>query len=110
MRRRTFLGTALTVANASPLFAAQRGPRWADAAEVLERATAAKQVEAAVLHVVQGGEPFTRHFGKATSGDAMFLLGSISKPINVTAVMTLFDRGRFRLNDRVKAFLPAFTG
>ena len=36
------------------------------------------------------GEPFTRHFGKAASGDAMFLLGSISKPINVTAVMTLF--------------------
>ena len=53
MRRRTFLGTALAVANASPLFAVQRGERWDDAAEVLERATAAKQVDAAVLHVVQ---------------------------------------------------------
>src|SRR5438552_7655905 len=40
----------------------------------------------------------------------MFLLGSISKPINVTAVMTLFDEGKFRLDDRVKKFLPAFTG
>jgi CubicO group peptidase (beta-lactamase class C family) len=40
----------------------------------------------------------------------MFLLGSISKPINVTAVMTLFDQGRFQLQDRVKKFLPAFTG
>jgi len=38
------------------------------------------------------------------------LLGSISKPINVTAVMTLFDRGEFRLGDRVRRFLPAFTG
>ena len=110
MRRRTFLGTALAVANASPLFAALRGERWDDAAEVLERATAAKQVEAAVLHVVQGDESFTRHFGKAASGDAMFLLGSISKPINVTAVMTLFDQGKFQLDDRVKKFLPAFTG
>jgi CubicO group peptidase (beta-lactamase class C family) len=110
MRRRTFLGTALAVANASPLFAAQRGARWADAAEVLERATAAKQLEAAVLHVVQGEESFTRHFGKATSNDAMFLLGSISKPINVTAVMTLFDQGKFQLDDRVVKFLPAFTG
>ncbi len=110
MRRRTFLGTALAVANASPLFARPPGERWDDAAEVLERATAAKQVEAAVLHVVQGDESFTRHFGKATSGDAMFLLGSISKPINVTAVMTLFDQGKFQLDDRVKKFLPAFTG
>jgi CubicO group peptidase (beta-lactamase class C family) len=110
MQRRTFLGTALTVAAASPLFAALRRERWDDAAEVLKRATADKQVDAAVLHVVQRGEPFTRHFGKAASDDAMFLLGSISKPINVTAVMTLFDQGKFRLDDRVKKFLPAFTG
>ena len=70
----------------------------------------AKQVDAAVLHVVHKGESFTRHFGKAPSGDAMFLLGSISKPINVTAVMTLYDQGKFQLDDRVKKFLPAFTG
>src|SRR6267378_3460428 len=110
MQRRTFLGTALAVANASPLFAALRGEQWDDAAEVLERATAAKQVDAAVLHVVQRDKSFTRQFGKAVSVDAMFLLGSISKPINVTAVMTLFDQGKFQLNDRVKKFLPAFTG
>jgi CubicO group peptidase (beta-lactamase class C family) len=110
MQRRTFLGTALAVANASPLLAALREGRWDDAAEVLERATAAKLVDAAVLHVVQRDESFTRHFGKAASGDAMFLLGSISKPINVTAVMTLFDQGKLQLNDRVKKFLPAFKG
>jgi CubicO group peptidase (beta-lactamase class C family) len=109
MKRRTFLGTALAFAAASPLFAAPRGKRWDDAAEVLERATAAKQVDAAVLHVVRRDESFTRHFGKAASGDAMFLLGSISKPINVTAVMTLFDQGKLRLQDPVKKFLPAFT-
>src|SRR3954471_8647688 len=110
MKRRTFLGTALAISAAAPVFAALRGKRWDDAAEVLERATAEKQVDAAVLHVAQGDESFTRHFGKAASDDAMFLLGSVSKPINVTAVMTLFDRGEFRLDDRVKAFLPAFTG
>jgi CubicO group peptidase (beta-lactamase class C family) len=63
-----------------------------------------------VLHVFQGDESFTRHFGKAASDDAMFLLGSISKPINVTAVMTLFDQGKFQLDDRVKDVLPEFTG
>jgi CubicO group peptidase (beta-lactamase class C family) len=110
MQRRTFLGTALAVATASPLFAALRGGRWDDAAEVLDRATAGKQVDAAVLHVVQKDQSFTRHFGKAASDNAMFLLGSISKPINVTAVMTLFDQKKFQLHDRVKKFLPAFTG
>src|SRR5262245_47587317 len=110
MQRRTFLGTAVASAGASPLFAALRPGRWDDAAEALERATATKQVEAAVLHVVQGDESSTRPFGKAASGDAMFLLGSISKPINVTALMTLFDQGKFQLDDRVKKFLPAFTG
>src|SRR5438067_216757 len=110
MRRRTFLGTALAAATTSPLFAAPRGGRWDDAAEVLERAVAARQVNAAVLHVVQRDDSFTRHFGKAASHDAMFLLGSISKPISVTAVMTLFDQGKFRLDDRVKKFLPAFAG
>jgi CubicO group peptidase (beta-lactamase class C family) len=110
MKRRRFLGTALAFAAGSPLFAAAPRGRWDDAAEVLERATATKQVDAAVLHVVQKDGSFTRHFGKAGSGDAMFLLGSISKPINVTAVMTLFDQKKFRLDDRVKKFLPAFTG
>src|SRR5262249_1256256 len=40
----------------------------------------------------------------------MFLLGSISKPINVTALMPLFDQGKFKLDDPVKKFLPAFVG
>src|SRR5262245_30619475 len=110
MKRRTFLGAALAFAAGSPLSAAPPRGRWDAAAEVLQRAAAAKQVDAAVLHVVQKEESFTRHFGKAASGDAMFLLGSISKPINVTAVMTLFDQGKFQLTDRVKKFLPAFTG
>lgn len=110
MNRRTLIGTALAGAADSLLSSAQPRGRWDDAAEALERATEARQVHAAVLHVVQKKESVTRHFGKAASGDAMFLLGSISKPINVTALMTLFDRGKFRLDDRVKKFLPAFTG
>ena len=56
MNRRTFLGTALAVAAGSPLFAAVCGKRWDDAADVLDKATASKQVDAAVLHVAQGDE------------------------------------------------------
>jgi CubicO group peptidase (beta-lactamase class C family) len=110
MKRRAFLGAALAGFAAPPLVGALGGKRWDDAAEVLERAAAAKQVDAAVLHVSQRGESFTRRFGKAASGDAMFLLGSISKPISVAAVMTLFDRWKFKLDDSVKKFLPTFTG
>jgi CubicO group peptidase (beta-lactamase class C family) len=40
----------------------------------------------------------------------MFLLGSISKPISMTALMTLFERGEFKLDDPVKKFLPKFVG
>ncbi|HEV3385583.1 MAG TPA: serine hydrolase domain-containing protein [Gemmata sp.] len=110
MKRRTFLGSALTIAAATPLFAGARRERWDDATKVLEDAVAAKQVDAAVLHVDHKGDSFTRHFGKAESDNAMFLLGSISKPINVTALMTLFDKGKFQLDDRVKKFLPSFSG
>ncbi|HTU26002.1 MAG TPA: serine hydrolase domain-containing protein [Pirellulales bacterium] len=110
MKRRAFFGTAFAFAAASPSFGQPRRGRWDDAVAVLDRAVAAGQVDAAVLHVVHQDESFTRHFGRAGSDDAMFLLGSISKPIAVTAVMTLFDRGSFQLDDRVKKFLPAFAG
>lgn len=110
MHRRTFLGTAMAASTVSPLFAAARKQRWDDAADVLQRAVAAGQIDAAVLHVAQADESYTRHFGKTSSDDAMFLLGSISKPINVAAVMTLFDQGKFQLDDRVSKFLPACTG
>ena len=85
-------------------------PIYPSTAEILERATAHEEVEAAVLHVTHRDDVVTRHFGLAASGDAMFVLGSISKPINVAAVMTLFDEGAFRLEDPVRKFLPEFSG
>ncbi len=109
MQRRTFLTAAAAATFAAPLWAAVRKSKWDDAAAVLEKATASKQVAAAALHVEQAGERFTQHFGTTASNDAMFLLGSISKPINVTALMTLFDQGKFALDDRVQKFLPKFT-
>ena len=51
-----------------------------------------------------------RSFGAARSPDDLFLLGSISKPMTVAALMTLYGRGRFRLDDPVRKFIPEFTG
>jgi len=81
-----------------------------EAAGVLDRAVASGNVAAAVLHVVQRDTTFTRSFGKAQSDQAMFLLGSISKPICMTALMTLFDQGAFKLSDPLQKFIPQFTG
>ncbi|QDU27995.1 Esterase EstB [Anatilimnocola aggregata] len=110
MRRRSFLQATAAATFTSPILAAVRAGRWDAAAEVLTKATDSKQVHAATLYVSQKDDSYTRHFGQATTGDAMFLLGSISKPINITAVMTLYDQGKFQLEDRVKKFLPTFTG
>jgi CubicO group peptidase (beta-lactamase class C family) len=92
------------------LAAVQQGDKLDVAADVLTRATAGGQVHAAVLCVRHRGGEFLRSFGSARSPDDIFLLGSISKPMSATALMTLYDRGRFRLDDPVRTFLPEFTG
>lgn len=110
MQRRTFLQATAAAAFVSPFcLAAQKG-RWDKAVAVLQNAAASKQIQSATLHVQHGDEVFNQHFGEAKSADAMFLLGSISKPINIAAVMTLYDQGKFQLDDPVKKFLPKFTG
>jgi CubicO group peptidase (beta-lactamase class C family) len=80
------------------------------AAGVLTQATATGQVNAAVLHVRHRNGVFARCFGRARSVDALFLLGSISKPMTAAALLTLFDKGKFQLDDPVRKFLPEFTG
>ena len=94
----------------TPVLAALKKERLDEAVEVLVRATREGQVAAAVLHVNHRETSFTRSFGKARNEDAMFLLGSISKPITVAALMTLFDRREFKLDDPLRKFLPQFTG
>lgn len=110
MNRRTFLQFGLATTVGTPLFAALRQDGLESAADVLARATASGQVAAAALYVRQGETSLARSFGQAQSADAMFLLGSISKPISVTALMTLYDQGGFQLQDPLKKFIPQFTG
>ncbi|MBL8825985.1 MAG: beta-lactamase family protein [Planctomycetaceae bacterium] len=110
MKRRTFLQAGLAASFAAPLSAALRLGRFDGAADVLAQATTAGQVKAAVIHVRQRDVTFQRAFGTARDEHAMFLLGSISKPIAMTALMTLFDHGLFPLDDKVQKFLPNFTG
>ncbi len=110
MKRRTFLQCGMAAAIGTPLLAALQQDRLDEAAEVLALATASGQVSSAVLHVTQRETTFTRWFGSAKSEHAMFLLGSITKPICVTALMSLYDRGEFKFDDHLQKFIPQFIG
>jgi CubicO group peptidase (beta-lactamase class C family) len=110
MKRRTFLQSGLVLAVGSRLQAALSQEGLEAAADVLARAAATEQIDAAVLAVQQNGQQFARAFGAAREVDAIFLLASISKPISIAAVMTLYDRGEFDLADRVQTFIPEFAG
>jgi CubicO group peptidase (beta-lactamase class C family) len=110
MTRRTFIQGGLAIGFTHPAIAALRQERLDDASAALTRATTDGLVAAAVLHVQQREVSFTQAFGKAQNEQAMFLLGSISKPIAVTALMTLYDRGEFKLNDPLRKFIPQFIG
>ncbi len=80
------------------------------AAKILSDATASGQVRAAAIYARCNSKEFSQAFGGAKSVDASFLLGSISKPISVAALMTLFDQGEFALDDRVQRYIPEFQG
>ena len=47
-----------------------------------------------------------RERGEAMADDAIFRIYSMTKPITSVALMTLFERGYFQLNDPVSRFFP----
>ena len=110
MQRRTFLQSGLAASLGTSLLATVRQDKLDAAAELLAKAAAAGQVQAAALHVRRGTNIFARSFGASRSADDMFLLASISKPMSVAALMTLCDQGKFRLDDAVRKFIPEFSG
>src|SRR5277367_202611 len=49
-----------------------------------------------------------REAGKPMPQDALFRICSMTKPITSAAVMTLYEEGRFQLDDPVSKYLPEF--
>lgn len=85
---------------------------------LLERWCDADKMPSATLCVGRkGGVAEPRFFGRqkpekdapALRKDALFLTASITKPVTVTAVMMLVERGEVMLSDRVAKFVPAFA-
>ena len=106
--------SGLGVAMGGSLADAVERNRWDVASRFLEDAVKTGLVRSASMHVEVHGsgtpEIHARAFGTGASVKDMYLLGSISKPIVITGLMGLFDRGAFRLEDRVSKFVPEFTG
>ncbi|HEV2364200.1 MAG TPA: serine hydrolase domain-containing protein [Caulobacteraceae bacterium] len=49
-----------------------------------------------------------RERGRAMADDAIFRIYSMTKPITSVALMTLYERGYFQLNDPVSRFFPSW--
>jgi CubicO group peptidase (beta-lactamase class C family) len=108
--RRSALCSAVGACLVSPVLAAVRDRGFEKAVEVLSQSVACGQVRAASLFVQCGATRLSHVFGDAKTPDATFLLGSISKPVAIAALMTLFDKGKFELDDAAQKYLPEFKG
>ena len=47
---------------------------------------------------------------KPMNDSTIFRMFSMTKPVTAVALMTLFDEGKFQLDDKVAKYIPEFTG
>ena len=94
----------------NPILVSVFDDKFDKAEEILKHSIATGQLRAASVFVQCGEVQMSRSFGEAETPDAAFLLGSISKPIVMTALLTLYDQGKFKLDDLVGKYIPEFKG
>jgi len=83
--------------------------RLAHASALLGAEVAAGRVAAASILVARNGH-VVLHAGHGAAPDAVYLLASISKPVNAVALMRLVERGAIALDDPVAYYLHEFAG
>jgi len=79
------------------------------ACQELADSVSREQIQAGSLFVEQADSKFSANFGLAKDNHASFLLGSITKPIAIGAVMSLYEERQFGLEDSLTRYLPEFT-
>ncbi len=84
-------------------------PRLARAAQMLSEEVKSGRVRAASILVVKNGS-VVLHEGFGAKPDAVYLLASISKPVNAVALMLLVERGLVSLDDPAAKYLPELKG
>jgi CubicO group peptidase (beta-lactamase class C family) len=84
--------------------------------KVVQKSIDDKRIAGAVTLVVRHGQVAyfkaqgmqDREAGKAMRPDTIFRICSMSKPITSTAVMMLYEEGRFLLDDPISKYIPEF--
>ena len=112
MQRRPFIlgtGVGILMNQSSANASADPASQLEAAAQFLADSVKSGQVRAATIVAQIGNHSLERAYGKADL-DSSFLLGSISKPICVAGLMSLFDQQAFQLTDPVQKYLPEFKG
>jgi CubicO group peptidase (beta-lactamase class C family) len=92
----------------SPILSAVQDSQFDKALMILQDATDSQQVRAASIFLQRGNIQMAHSFGEAKTPDASFLLGSISKPIAMAALLTLLKQEKFALDDLVSKHIPQF--
>lgn len=108
------LATGLT--EAPPISAGVSPERLARIDSTLEKAVADGSIPGAVALVARKGKiVYHKAFGKADNEsnrilkrDDIFRIASQSKAITATAVMMLWEEGRFKLDDPISKYIPEF--
>ncbi|MCR9295251.1 MAG: serine hydrolase [bacterium] len=91
--------------------------RFHEAASRVERAVESGEVAGASHLVVRRGEVIHSfsagvrdiETGEPLQGDTVVRIYSMTKPITSVAAMTLFETGKFQLDDPIAKFIPAFS-
>ena len=83
--------------------------RLARAASILAEETKSGRVRAASIIVVRNGT-VVLHEGFGAKPDSVYLLASISKPVNAVGLMVLVERGLVSLDDPAAKYLPELKG
>jgi len=84
--------------------------------EAINAEVAAGKIPGAVALIIKDGKTvYHKSFGYADiasqapmQNDKIFRIASMTKAVTTVAVMTLYERGRFQLNDPVSRYIPEF--
>ena len=105
-----------TLAEASPASVGVSADRLGKIEAMLQDAVTAGDIPGAVALISRNGKIiFHKSFGmadnasqKEMTNDAIFRIASQSKAITATAVMILWEEGKFRLDDPISKYIPEF--
>jgi CubicO group peptidase (beta-lactamase class C family) len=109
-------GYAQDLPSAKPESVGLSPDRLGRIAAAVQKGVDDKRIAGAVSMVVRRGQVAwfdargmaDREAGKAMQRDAIFRICSMSKPITSTAVMILYEEGKFLLEEPVSKYLPEF--